>query len=312
MKIVFLGTPDFAVPTLERLHTEGHRILLAVSQPDRPAGRGQKMRPTPVAAKAAALGIPIYQPEDVNTDESLKKIGALTPDVIVVAAFGQFLKKRFRELAPRGCLNVHASLLPKLRGAAPINRAVMEGHSTAGVTIMNIEAKMDAGDVYLKGETPIGPETTAGELHDRLAVIGADLMAETLRRLEAGTIYRVAQNHAEATHAPKIAPEERQIDWTLPATAVDQKIRGLSPAPGAFTFYRGTRLQILRSHLAMEGARKAPGTVTALKSAYFEVSAGNGTVAVLEVRAEGKKTMNAAEWGRGARIQIGDLFEYGS
>ncbi|MBI5637009.1 MAG: methionyl-tRNA formyltransferase [Nitrospinae bacterium] len=311
MKIIFLGTPEFAVPTLEKLHAEGHKILLAVSQPDRPAGRGQKVRPTPVAVKAAALEIPVYQPEDVNAEEALKKIGALKPDVIVVAAFGQFLKKRFRELAPRGCLNVHASLLPKLRGAAPINRAVMGGHTTAGVTIMKIEAKMDTGDMYLRGEAPIGPETTAGELHDRLAVIGANLMAETLRRIEAGTIYPVPQNEAEATHAPKIAPEERRIDWSLPATAVDQKIRGLSPAPGAFTFYKGARLQILRSHLAAEGARKASGTVTALKSGYFEVSAGNGTVALLEVRAEGKKAMNAAEWARGARIQIGDLFEHG-
>ena len=309
MKIVFLGTPEFAVPTLVKLHAAGHEILLAVSQPDRPAGRGQKMRPTPVAAKAAALGIPVYQPEDVNTDESLEKIGALTPDIIVVAAFGQFLKKRFRGLAPRGCLNVHASLLPKLRGAAPINRAVMEGHPAAGVTIMNIEAKMDAGDMYLKGETPIGPETTAGELHGRLAAIGADLMAETLRRIEAGTITAVPQNTAEATHAPKITPEERRIDWTGPAIIVDRKIRGLSPAPGAFTFYKGTRLQILRSRLAEVAARKAPGTVTAIEAGYFDVSTGNGTVSVLAVRAEGKNTMNAAEWGRGARIQIGDIFE---
>lgn len=312
MKIVFLGTPDFAVPTLEKLHAEGHQIPLAISQPDRPAGRGQKVRPTPVAAKAAALGIPVYQPEDVNTEESLERISAHKPDIIVVAAFGQFLKKRFRELAPRGCINVHASLLPKLRGAAPINRAVMEGHPAAGVTIMNIEAKMDAGDMYLRGEIPIGPETTAGELHDQLSIIGADLMVATLRRIEAGTITPVPQNAAEATHAPKITPEERRIDWTLPAETVDRKIRGLSPAPGAFTFYKGTRLQILRSRLAGNAARKPPGTVTALADGYFEVSAENGTVAVLEVRAEGKKTMNAAEWGRGTRIQIGDIFEYGS
>ena len=309
MKIVFLGTPEFAVPTLEKLHAEGHLILLAVSQPDRPAGRGQKVRPTPVAAKAAALGMPVYQPEDVNSDDSLEKIGALTPDVIVVAAFGQFLRKRFRELAPRGCLNVHASLLPKLRGAAPINRAVMEGHPSAGVTIMGIAAKMDAGDMYLKGETPIGPETTAGELHDRLALNGADLMAETLRRIEAGTIIPVPQDGAEATHAPKIAPEERRIDWALPAEIVDRKIRGLSPAPGAFTFYKGTRLQILRTRLAQRAGREAPGTVTAVAPGHFEVSAANGTVAVLEVRAEGKKAMTAAEWGRGTRITIGDILE---
>lgn len=311
MRIIFLGTPDFAVPTLEKLHAEGHQMLLAISQPDRPAGRGQKVRPTPVAAKAAALGIPVYQPEDVNTEESLKIISSHKPDVIVVAAFGQFLKKRFRELAPRGCLNVHASLLPKLRGAAPINRAVMEGHPSAGVTIMNIEAKMDAGDMYLKGETPIGPETTAGELHNQLSVMGADLMARTLRRIEEGSITAAPQNAAEATHAPKITPEERRIDWTLPAETVDRKIRGLSPAPGAFTFYKGTRLQILRSRLAGNAPSKAPGTVTALEPAHFEVSAGNGTVAILEVRAEGKKTMNAAEWGRGTRIQIGDFFDNG-
>lgn len=309
MKMVFLGTPDFAVPTLERLHRDGHMVALAVSQPDRPAGRGLAVRPTPVRAAAERLGIPVWQPEDVNLPDSLERIAAVAPDVIVVAAFGQYLKKKLRELAPRGCLNVHASLLPKLRGAAPISRAIMEGHATAGVTIMKVEARMDAGAMFLREEIPLGPDTTAGDLHDRLAALGAGLMSRTLRMLEEGAIIPAPQDEAAATHAPKILTEERRVDWNGIAEEVDRRIRGLSPSPGAYTFFRGKRIVLLRSVAGAGGGAGSPGTICPAGDAGFEVVAGNGTVRVLEVLPEGKRPMGAEEWLRGAKPSVGERFE---
>jgi len=309
MKIVFLGTPQIAVPTMEKLLSHGHELLLAVSQPDRPSGRGRKLLPTPVKKRALELGIPAYQPPNVNSGESVEKLRALAPDAIVVVAFGQILKESLLELPPYGCINLHASLLPLLRGAAPINRAIMDGHAITGITTMKMNRRMDAGEIYLRAEIPIGPTTTAGDLHDAVMVQGAELTAETLRRISAGDVTPVPQDDAKATFAPKINPAERELDWTGDADTLDRKIRGLSPSPGAYTFFRGKRLLILRSTVEPGGMNVAPGSVRVCGPERLEVGAGNGRLVLFEVCPEGKKPMPAAVWVRGARIGDNDRFE---
>ncbi len=299
MKTVFLGTPEIAVPTLDRLFSDGHEMLLAVSQPDRPAGRGRKTAPTPVKKRATALGIPVLQFDDVNAPEALVEIRRQNPDVIVVVAFGQLLKRELLETPPFGCVNLHASLLPLLRGAAPISRAVMEGLPFTGLTTMRMTRRMDAGEIYLKSEKiPIGPRTTSGDLEAEMKTVGAVLMSETIRRLGTGTLTPVPQDESLATFAKKIEALERKIDWSLPAEVVDRRIRGLSPNHAAYTFFKGNRLQILRSELCA-GAGAAPGTIL---SEDLEVGAGNGRLRILEVRPEGKNAMTASEWARGARV----------
>ncbi len=297
------------MPTLEKLVACGHDLLLAVSQPDRPSGRGQKLLPTPIKKRALELGVPVFQPQDVNSAESVEKIRALTPDILVVVAFGQILKTSLLELPPHGGLNLHASLLPLLRGAAPINRAIMEGHAITGVSTMKMARRMDAGDVYLKKEIHIGPTTTAGELHDMVMSVGADLMAETLRRIAVGDIAASPQDETLVTFAHKIIPAERAIDWTMQAVELDRKIRGLSPVPATYTFFRGKRLLALRSKLADGISDSAPGSILFGEGKELEVAAGNGKLVLLELCPEGKKPMPAAVWARGARIGSNDRFE---
>ncbi len=299
MKTIFLGTPEIAVPTLDRLFADGHEMLLAVSQPDRPAGRGRKTTPTPVKKQATELGIPVLQFDDVNAPEALLEIRRQNPDVIVVVAFGQLLKSELLETPPLGCVNLHASLLPLLRGAAPISRAVMEGLPFTGLTTMRMNRRMDAGEVYLKSEKIIiGPRTTSGDLEAQMKTVGANLVSETIKRLGTGTLTPVPQDESLATFAKKIEASERKIDWSLPAEAVDRRIRGLSPTHAAFTFFKGNRLQILRSELCA-GAGAPPGTIL---SEDLEVGAGNGRLRILEIRPEGKNAMTASEWARGARV----------
>ena len=310
MKIVFLGTPDFALPTLEMLAKRGHDVALVISQPDRPAGRGRKISPTPVKKKALELGIPVEQPENVNSPEVIERVSACSPDVIVVVAFGQFIGKKLRELTPFGCINLHASLLPKLRGAAPIQRAIMNGYEVTGVSTMKIDKEMDAGDVYMSAPMKIEQHMTAGELHDRLARMGAELMADTLEMLAKGKLKAEPQNRSAVTYAPKLEPGERVIDWTRDAVSLDRRIRGLSPFPGAHCLFGGKRVLILNSSAKeMKGASSPPGAVTGMSRDGLEVQTGNGRLTVHVVKPEGKKAMPAAVWARGARIKTGDKFE---
>lgn len=305
-----MGTSEFAVPTLEKLPMYGHDIRLVVTQPDRPSGRGLKVHPSPVKERAIQLNLPVYQPEDVNSPESLKRLAAAGPDVGVVVAFGQYLKKKLREIPHYGFVNLHPSLLPKLRGAEPIHRAIMDGLHLTGVTTIKVDKEMDAGDIYLAAPMPIGEMMTAGELNDLLKAFGADLMAATLVRFAKGERSLVPQNHAEATHAPKIEPDERQVDWSQNMDVIDQKIRGLSPAPGAYTYFRGKRIVLLRSSMGgFEVEEMRPGSIVNVRSNYMEVQCGNGTVAIYEVKPEGKKAMNCGDWTKGMRIEKIESFE---
>ncbi len=309
MKIVFMGTPDFAVPAIEKLQASDHEIALVITQPDRPSGRGRKVTPSPVKEMAQKLGLEVYQPEDVNTADSVQKIRAAMPDVIVVIAFGQILRKNVLDMPALGCINVHASLLPKYRGAAPINRAIMDGETLTGITTMKMNAKLDEGDILLQAPVKIELHTTAGMLHDQLSILGADLILGTLNKLESAEITPKTQDAGKSTYAKKIASAERGIDWTKDAETIDRQIRGLSPSPGAYTFFGDKRLLILDSTSTEESPPdESPGAIIAIKSDGFEVSCGSGKVTVLKIQPEGKKAMEAADWCNGARIDEGERF----
>jgi methionyl-tRNA formyltransferase len=318
MKIVYMGTPEFAVPTLKALHGSGFEISLVVTQPDRQAGRGKKEKPTAVKTAAIELGLQVYQPEDVNIDESIEKIASAEPDFIAVVAFGQILKKNLLNLPKTACVNLHGSLLPLLRGAAPIHRSIMEGLAETGITTMMMARRMDAGDMLLKETLPIEPETTTGDLHDSLAEMGGPLMAKTLKLLAKGEITPEPQNEDNATYAPKIEPAEREIDWSLDAVTIDRKIRGLAPSPGAYTWFRGKRVILLGSRLVEGGRplgapsiRGAPGTLYISDSNRLEVTAQSGRLSIPEIRQEGKKAMPGIDWANGARLEEGETFTSG-
>ncbi len=304
-----MGTPDFAVPSLKAMREAGHEITLVIAQPDRPAGRGRKLSAPPVKVEAEKLGLPVYQPENVNSPDAVQKIATAAPDIIVVTAFGQILKKRLLELPRYGCVNLHASILPKLRGAAPLQRAIMEGFRETGVTTMMMARRMDAGDILLQRTVRLGTAVTFGELHDELAETGASLMAETLSLLAEGQIKPAPQDEAKATYAPKIDPEERRINWHDSAEVIDRKVRALFPVPGAFTFFNGKRI-ILREVKPAEGSavEGTAGKIIGIKAGCLEVETGNGKLAVLKVKPEGKKEMPADSWARGAGIDNDSRF----
>ncbi|MCB2126926.1 MAG: methionyl-tRNA formyltransferase [Rhodobacteraceae bacterium] len=290
MRVIFMGTPEFSVPALQAVHA-AHEIVSVYSQPPRPAGRGKKDRPSPVQARAEALGLPVRHPASLKSPEAQAEFAALKSDVAVVVAYGLILPQPVLDAPARGCLNIHASLLPRWRGAAPIHRAVMAGDAETGVSIMRMEAGLDTGPVLLCARTPIGPEETTAELHDRLAAMGAAAILEALGRLDRLT--PVPQPEAGVTYAAKIDKAEARVDWSRPAEEVDRLIRGLSPFPGAWVEIGGERVKLLRSRLA-EG-RGAPGTVLA----GFTIACGSGTVQITEAQREGKRPMPAAEVLRG-------------
>jgi len=244
LRLIYMGTPDFAVPPLKRLSEDGHRLLAVVTQPDRPRGRGRKLQPTPVKQAAAALGLPVLQPPSVRESGFIDKIRDLAPDWIIVAAFGQILPRTLLELPVYGCINIHASLLPRYRGPAPIQRAIINGETRTGVTTMLMDAGLDTGDILLKKEVPIYPGTTAGELHDRLAAAGADLLSLTLELWSENRITPVPQNHEEATYAPMLKKSDGHVDWGKRAEQIDCLVRGMTPWPGAFTFLGDRRIKI--------------------------------------------------------------------
>ncbi len=294
-----MGTPDFAVPSLAAL-SERHRVVDVFTQPDRPAGRGRKLSAPPVKRKAEELGLPVFQPASVGGDEAYARLVGDAPDAIAVVGYGQMIPKRIRILPPHGCVNVHSSLLPKYRGAAPVNWAIVRGERRTGVTTMRIARAMDAGDIYLSRATEIGPDERAAELSRRLAPMGAALLLETLAGLGAGTVGAVPQDHSAATRAPLIRRQDGLIDWSLPARSVYDRLRGFDPWPGVFSFFRGKRLRI---HAARDAAEGGLGLGSLrLEGRRLAVGCGKGRLLVDEVQLEGRKRVPAADFSRGARL----------
>ncbi|PWM77605.1 MAG: methionyl-tRNA formyltransferase [Phascolarctobacterium sp.] len=307
MRIVFMGTPDFAVASLKALAERGTDEIVGVfTQPDRPKGRGQKMLMTPVKEYALERGFEVYQPQRVKTPEVIGLLQGLAPDLIVVAAFGQFLPKEILEMPKYGCINVHASLLPKYRGAAPIHYAILNGETESGVTIMQMDIGMDTGDMLTKVKVAITPEMTMGELHDELKEQGGALLLETIEKIKRGEITPVKQNNDEATYAHLLTREMEIIDWSLPAEQIHNKIRAFNPAPGnVTTLPDGKKLKIWRARLA-EGSG-APGKVLEVLKTGFKVACGSGALLVTEVQPESKKRMQASVFCNGRGINAGDI-----
>ncbi len=304
-KILFMGTPEFAVPSLKILLEQNQAVIGVVTQPDRPKGRGKQPAAPPIKVFAEAQRLPILQPERVRSPEFLELFRQLAPDLVVVVAFGQILPREMLELPRRGCINVHPSLLPMYRGAAPLNWAIIRGETTTGVTIMQMDEGMDSGDILLQEETAIGDRETVGELHDRLAVRGAQLLMETIRMIEAGTIMRIPQDHAAATFAPRLKKEDGLIHWGADVRAIIRLIRGLSPAPCAYTFFDRKILRIFQA-VGMDAHTPAlPGTLS-ISGKQLLATAQNGSVLLLDVQLEGKKRMPVHEFLRGCRLKPGD------
>jgi methionyl-tRNA formyltransferase len=307
MRLVFLGTPAFAVPTLERMVQAGHEVRAVVTQPDRPRGRGQNAAPSPVKEAAERLGLPVYQPERIRRPEALDYLRGLGADGMVVVGYGQIIPQSVIDLAPRGIINVHASLLPKYRGAGPIQWAIVNGETRTGVTTMRIDAGLDTGDMLLKAQTEIGPEENAIELGQRLAAMGADLLVETMAGLAAGTLVAEKQDAAQATLAPMLKKEDGRIDWSRSAPAIHNRVRGLQPWPGACTKFRGQTLHVWRSRVAHLDAAggNACATIASLKP--LVVKCGEGALELLEVQLEGRKRISAADFVNGQRLTENDM-----
>jgi methionyl-tRNA formyltransferase len=305
MRLVFLGTPAFAVPTLEALAAK-HDVVSVVTQPDRPKGRGQELSASPVKQAAQRLGVPVYQPERIRRPEAQAHLASLSPEIMVVVGYGQIIPQSVIDIAARGIVNVHASLLPKYRGAAPIQWAIANGETRTGVTTMQINAALDAGDILLARETQIGPEETAIELGERLAAMGAELLLETLGGLERGAITPRRQDDAQASFAPILKKEDGAISWAEAASEIHNRVRGLLPWPGAYTQFRGHLLHVWRARLGEERTALAPGHV--LAGAGFRVACGFGSVLQLvEVQMEGRKRMSADAFANGQRLRESEI-----
>lgn len=308
MRIVFMGTPDFAVPSLQRLVEDGHEIALAVTQPDRPRGRGRKPKPSPVKEMARALELPLIQPERIGEPEAVKEIAATRPGVIVVIAFGQILGKEFLSIPELCCINAHASLLPRHRGAAPIQWAVAMGDTITGVTAMRMDEGMDTGDILLQRQVPILKEDTGGTLHDKLAGLSAGLVSETVEGLEKGSIEPRPQEHDKATYAPQLKKEDGRIDFNEDADTIARKVRAFDPWPGAYAFISGEQTRITRA-LPEKGPASTPGKVVRADNDGIVAACGNDSLRILELKPPGKRSMEAGAFLSGRSVSPGDVIE---
>ena len=305
MRVIFMGTPDFSVGTLEALVQAGHEVVLAVTQPDKPKGRGGKMQYTPVKEKALEYGIPVFQPAKVREPACVEELAGYRADVIVVIAFGQILPRPILELTPYGCINVHASLLPKYRGAAPIQWALIDGETVTGVTTMQMDEGLDTGDMLLETEVPIGADETGGSLHDKLAAAGAKLCVETLKALEEGTVTPRKQGESPTKYARMLDKELGRIDWSRDAASIERLIRGLNPWPSAYTLWEGKTMKIWAAEV-LDGDSALPcGAVADVTKTGFSVQTGSGLLRILELQIPGKKRMSADAFLRGYRMEPG-------
>ncbi|MDY4138266.1 MAG: methionyl-tRNA formyltransferase [Eubacteriales bacterium] len=307
MRIVFMGTPDFAVASLKALCEGGYDVVGVFTQPDRPKGRGNKVVMTPVKEYAVSRGIPVFQPQHIRRD-GLPDLQHLAPDLCVTAAFGQILSQAVLDVPPLGTINVHASLLPRHRGSAPINWAILQGDKEAGVTTMMTARGIDNGDMLLRATTPIQPGETAGELTERLSVMGASLLIDTLQALEAGTLTRIPQDESAMTYDPMLNKDMGVLDWTRPAAEIVNRIHGLNPWPGCTTPYEGQRLKLLRAEAA-DGSGQPGEILTADPKAGLVIAAGEGAVRITQMQAPGGKPMNPKDYLRGHPMAVGTVLK---
>ncbi|MFB3887654.1 MAG: methionyl-tRNA formyltransferase [Thermodesulfobacteriota bacterium] len=303
-RIVFFGTPAFAIPVLEKLIQGQEEVAAVVTQPDREKGRGRKAVPSPVKELALGQGLPLFQPEKARGEAFQNSIRSLHPDLFVVVAYGQILPKSLLEIPRQGAVNVHASLLPKYRGAAPIPWAILRGERVTGVTTMAMDEGMDTGDILLQAETPIDEKETGQTLHDRLALLGAELLSETIRRMRAGSVRPVPQDHSKATYAPPLKKEDGKIDWSKEAEEIDRQVRALNPWPGAFTEWNGRLLKIHKGEVRKEVSKKEAGMISWVGSDFIEVGTGRGSFVIREVQLEGKRRMSVREFLSGHHIAV--------
>ncbi len=308
MKVVFMGTPEFSVPCLERLVSDGHEVMAVYTQPDKPKGRGHHMMPPPVKECAMKYDIPVYQPLKLRQSGAKDELTRMNPDIIIVVAYGQILPKDILDIPRYGCVNIHASLLPKYRGAAPIQWCVLDGEEKSGVTSMQMDVGLDTGDMLLKDETPIGENETAGELHDKLSIMGAEVMSKTMALIEKGEINPQKQDDSLSNYAPMLTKELCPIDWNLTASQVHNKVRGLYPWPGATSFC-GDRLFKIHKTVIVNNTGGKPGEIIE-SSKRLVVSCGDGNgVEIVTLQAQGKKAMAAADFLRGNPIEPGEFFK---
>ena len=305
LKIVYMGTPDFAVPPLRALQESCYQVVAVVTQPDRPKGRGRKLAPPPVKKTAAAFGIQVIQPETVRSDDFHQRMRQLAPDLFVLVAFGQILPPSLLAIPSMGAVNVHASLLPRHRGAAPIQWAIIEGDAETGVTTMMMDKGMDTGDILLMEKTPIAAEETAAELHDRLSEMGAPLLLETLKRLQTGDLTPIPQNPAKATYAPMLKKTDGEIDWSQPAERIARRIRGMTPWPGAYTFSDGMRLKIFKARVLERDISVPPGTILECMPGELRVATGKSALAISEIQGKSGKRMPIDDFLCGCRLPDG-------
>lgn len=305
MKVIFMGTPDFAVGTLEEIIKAGHEVALVVTQPDKPRGRSGALQFPPVKECAVAHGIEVFQPKKIREEENVEYLRKYHADIIVVAAFGQLLPKSILDMPKYGCINVHASLLPKYRGAAPIQWSVINGDAVTGVTIMQMDVGMDTGDMIATREVVIDEEETGGGLFDKLAEVGAKLCVDTLIEIESGTATRTPQNHEEATHVSMISKELGNVDWNKSAVEIERLIRGLNPWPSAFTQLDDKTFKLWKAKVVDENTDKKPGTIVRVGKDCLAVQTGEGLLSLLEVQLEGKKRMEVDAFLRGYQVEEG-------
>ena len=309
LRVVYMGTPDFAVPCLERIIADGHQVETVVTQPDRPRGRGQKVTFSPVKTAALAHGLTVLQPQTIKDPEFMASLSQIAPDLLIVVAFGQFLPQTLLQLPPLGCINVHASLLPAYRGAAPIHWAIMNGEAVSGVTTMYMDVGMDTGDMILKSELVIGENETTGVLHDRLSLIGAQLLSDTMALIASGAAPRRPQDHSIATYAPLLKRDHEKVDWTQQAKRIHDQIRGLNPWPGAYAEQNDKLVKIWGSHVVDPNAICAePGKITAITADAIIVACGRGMIGITEVQPANKRRMAVNEFVRGYNIAVGEYF----
>src|SRR3990172_2141521 len=303
MKIIFMGTPEFAVPSLRALIESGEDIVAVVTQPDKPKGRGLEVAPPPTKVLAEKHGIPVLQPAKIKTEEFFNELKKFSADLICVTAYGKILPKNILDLPPHGCINVHASLLPKYRGAAPINWAIIRGEKVTGITTMKMDEGMDTGDMLLKEEVPIDDEDTGDTLSEKLSEIGARLLIETIRLLKEGKLNPIPQDHSQATYAPMLKKEDGKIDWQKSAEEIRNLIRVALPWPSAYTNLEGKLLKIYKTKVSEGGGK--PGEVMKSDSGILRVATGKGTIDILELQIEGGKKLQTQVFLRGRRIEEG-------